>query len=169
MAELQAGEGKEEKGKEEGGNDGEEGEGVRRLPQRTNSQRGEREEERRSRRALFQSVSTSNLNQQPSSSLPPPPLPRFHLGDLDQSALPPKLRGSRSLHGSPQPCSLQQRYGPIIRPPVVPVSRSPAYGSSSLTDGSCSSTPCSCPEPTRPPYYVADTLHVSLKDVRPTC
>lgn len=93
MAELQAGEGKEEKGKkkEEGGNDGEEGEGVRRLPQRTNSQRAEREEERRSRRALFQSVSTSNLNQQPSSSLPPPPLPRFHLGDLDQSALPPKL------------------------------------------------------------------------------
>ena len=66
MAELQAGEGKEEKGKkkEEGGNDGEEGEGVRRLPQRTNSQRAEREEERRSRRALFQSVSTSNLNQQ---------------------------------------------------------------------------------------------------------
>ena len=72
------------------------------------------------------------------------------------------------------------RYGPIIRPPVVPVSRSPAYGSSSLTDvntmtdyhndddncsfqGSCSSTSCSCPEPTRPPYYVADTLHVSLK------
>ena len=49
-----------------GGKDGEEGELVsgRKVPQRRNSQRAEREEERRSRRALFQSVSTSNLNQQ---------------------------------------------------------------------------------------------------------
>ena len=92
-------------GKGKGGKDVD---GGRRVPQRTNSQRAEREEERRSRRALFQSVSTSNLNvqqqvinnlclnnddhdyPQPSSSLPPP-LPRFHLGDLEQAALPPKV------------------------------------------------------------------------------
>ena len=97
--------GEPNEGKGKGGKDAE---GGRRAPQRTNSQRAEREEERRSRRALFQSVSTSNLNvqqqvinnlclnnddhdyPQPSSSLPPP-LPRFHLGDLEQAALPPKV------------------------------------------------------------------------------
>ena len=105
---------KEERG--EGGKDVEGEGGRRQVAQRRNSQRAEKEEERRSRRALFQSVSTSNLNQQvtarncwkpkhdhnenfpqPSSSLPPP-LPRFHLGDLDQTALlPPKVVKIRQL------------------------------------------------------------------------
>ena len=108
--------GKEQRGEEgrRGGKDAEEEGGRRQVPQRRNSQRAEREEERRSRRALFQSVSTSNLNQQvisrkskhdhdenfpqPSSSLPPP-LPRFHLGDLDQSALPPKVMKGNDWRG----------------------------------------------------------------------
>ena len=67
----------------------------------------------RSRRGLFQSVSSTNLSQPhpPSSSLPPQ-IPRsFYLGDLD---IPSKLRGSRSLHNSPAAhnCSITQKYDP---------------------------------------------------------
>ena len=63
----------------------------------------------RSRRGLFQSLSSSNLHQPPSSSLPPQ-IPRsFYLGDLD---IPARLRGTRSQHSSPcvpapPPCSLK--------------------------------------------------------------
>ena len=64
----------------------------------------------RSRRGLFQSLSSSNLcpPAPPSSSLPPQ-IPRsFYLGDLDIAA---RLRGSRSLHNSPaHTCGLGQKY-----------------------------------------------------------
>ena len=64
----------------------------------------------RSRRGLFQSLSSSNLAAPapPSSSLPPQ-IPRsFYLGDLDIAA---RLRGSRSLHNSPaHTCGLGQKY-----------------------------------------------------------
>ena len=64
----------------------------------------------RSRRGLFQSLSSSNLAPPapPSSSLPPQ-IPRsFYLGDLDIAA---RLRGSRSLHNSPaHTCGLGQKY-----------------------------------------------------------
>ena len=65
----------------------------------------------RSRRGLFQSLSSSNLAPPapPSSSLPPQ-IPRsFYLGDLDIAA---RLRGSRSLHNSPaHTCGLGHKYG----------------------------------------------------------
>ena len=69
MADSEASSTKEEKAKRaeergEGGKDVEGEGGRRQVAQRRNSQRAEKEEERGSRSALFQSVSTSNLNQQ---------------------------------------------------------------------------------------------------------
>ena len=62
----------------------------------------------RSRRGLFQSVSSTNLAAPPSSSLPPQVPRSFYLGDLDLAA---RLRGSRSLHNSPaHTCGLGRKY-----------------------------------------------------------
>ena len=56
----------------------------------------------RSRKGLYQSVSSSNLTHHPASSSLPPQVPRsFYLGELGE--LPSQLRGSRSLHTSPTP------------------------------------------------------------------
>ena len=81
------------------------------------SQAGEDASPARSRRGLFQSLSSSNLAgggsgvHQTASSLPPHAPRSFYLGELDLVA---GLRGSRSHHASPAqpPASLQQRFQP---------------------------------------------------------
>ena len=93
----------------------------------------------RSRKGLYQSVSSSNLSHHPASSSLPPQVPRsFYLGELGE--LPAQLRGSRSLHTSPHPTSLPQQ------PQVSP--------SSCSTPATDSASECECVG--RPPYYVAD-------------
>ena len=114
----------------------------------------------RSRKGLYQSVSSSNLSPHPASSSLPPQVPRsFYLGDLQH--LPAQLRGSRSLHTSPHPSSLPQ-------PQLSPSDSCSTPG----TDSARSS--CSCLA--RPPYTVpevpltselADTNHNNQARLRP--
>jgi len=145
---------------------------VPRKPQRTPSNLGDKLKQLlgvetgspppRSRRGLFQSVSSTDLcpqSHQPSTSLPPQ-IPRsFYLGELD---IPAKLRGSRSMHNSPHPpCSLQQRFdSKRIANQRSQKSLSPSDSCSTPHTDSCSDLNSSVNDYSlKPPYYVSDTLN----------
>ena len=142
-----------------------------RKPQRTPSNLGDKLKQLlgvetcdplpRSRRGLFQSVSSTNLSSpshQPSTSLPPQ-IPRsFYLGELD---IPANLRGSRSMHNSPHPpCSLQQRFNSKRldcqrnHKSLSPSDSCPTPHTDSCSDLNSSTNEYSA----KPPYYVSDTF-----------
>merc|ERR1711892_1586150 len=142
-----------------------------RKPQRTPSNLGDKLKQLlgvemgdpppRSRRGLFQSVSSTNLSSQshqPSTSLPPQ-IPRsFYLGELD---IPANLRGSRSMHNSPHPpCSLQQRFDSTrIDNQRNNKSLSPSDSCSTPHTDSCSDLNSAANDySSKPPYYVSDTF-----------